>query len=98
MRVDLQTQGLEAPEKSKSGRTARAAAAKTERATTVDQANLSFDRVRLHALASQAMAQPEVRGQKVESLRRAVAKGEYAVSGSQIADAVMADLCGGRKS
>ena len=95
MRVDLQTHGVEGPEKGKPRRAAKSSAAKAEPSATVDQASLSFDRVRLHALASQAMAQPEVRGQKVEALRQAVGKGEYAVSDGQIADAIVADLRGG---
>ena len=97
MRVDLQTHGPEAPEKSKPSRAAKAAAAKAERSVTADEASFSYDHVRLHSLAGQVMAQPEVRGQKVETLRQAVGKGEYAVSDSQIADAIVADLCGGRK-
>ncbi len=95
MRVDLQTQGVEAPEKSKPSRAAKAAAARAERSVTADQASFSYDHVRLHSLANQVMAQPEVRGQKVEALRQAVGKGEYAVSDGQIADAIVADLHGG---
>ena len=97
MRVDLQTQGLEGPEKSKSSRAAKSSPAKEQQSATVDQASLSFDGVRLQSLASQVMAQPEVRGQKVEGLRQAMGKGEYAVSDAQIADAIVADLRGGRQ-
>jgi len=41
------------------------------------------------------MAQPEVRQQRVELLRQSLGKGEYAVSGGQVADAMLADLTGG---
>ena len=95
MRVDLQTYGLEAPERSKTSRAANSSAAKPERAAMADQASFSFDQVRLQSLEKQVMAQPEVRGDKVEAVRQALGKGEYAVSDGQIADAIVADLRGG---
>ena len=64
-------------------------------ADLVDNARFSFDQKRLQSLEAQAMAQPEVREQKVEVLRQAIGKGEYAVSDVQIADAMIAELCGG---
>lgn len=94
MRVDLQTHGLEGPEKSKTSG-AKSPAGKAEQATRADQASFSFDQIHLQTLESQVMTQPEVRGQKVEALRQAVGKGEYAVSDGQVADAIVADLRGG---
>ena len=97
MRVDLQTHGLEAPEKSKTSRAAKSVAAQPEQAARTDQASFSFDQVHLQSLEKQVMAQPEVRGEKVEALRQALSKGEYAVSDAQTADAIVADLRGGRQ-
>ena len=96
MRVDLQTQQLETPQKAKAGRAAQPSPPKAEDETAVDRANFSFDQVRVQSLATEVMAQPEVRDQRVEALRQAVGKGEYAVSDGQIAEALMSDLRGGK--
>ena len=96
MRVDLQTQQLETLQKAKAGRTAQPSPPKAEDEAAVDRASFSFDQVRVQSLASEVMAQPEVRDQRVEALRQAVGKGEYAVSDGQIAEAMMSDLRGGK--
>jgi flagellar biosynthesis anti-sigma factor FlgM len=46
----------------------------------------------VQTLEAAVLAQPEVREQKVDALRQAVGKGEYAVSDTQIADAISADF------
>lgn len=97
MRIDLQTQQLDALQKSKAHRASQALPAKPDEASTIDKANFSFDQARVRQLASEVMAQPEVRGQKVETLRQAVGKGEYAVSDGQVAEAMMSDLRGGQQ-
>jgi len=61
----------------------------------VDQVHFSFDPARVQSLQAQALAQPDVREAKVAGLQQAIAKGEYAVSASQVADAMVADLGGG---
>jgi anti-sigma28 factor (negative regulator of flagellin synthesis) len=46
----------------------------------------------VRTLEAVVLAQPEIRQQKVDSLRQAAGKGEYAVSDAQIADAISADF------
>ena len=97
MRVDLRTSGTEAAD---SGKTDRAHSTPVigehgNKAAALDQTHFSFDHTRVRALESQVMAQPEVRQQRVELLRHSLGKGEYAVTGGQVADAMVADLTSG---
>jgi len=97
MRVDLRTYGLGPPEDKKTERStaSRATDQPSGETASLDQARFSFDQARVKALENQALAQPEVRQEKVELLRQAVGKGEYAISEGQIADAMIADLAAG---
>jgi len=98
MRVDLRSYGLEPPDKSKAGRAGQApssAASPGNAGAGVDQAQFTFDQTRVQALEAQALAQPEIREPKVEALRQAIGKNEYAVSDRQIADAMVTELTGG---
>jgi flagellar biosynthesis anti-sigma factor FlgM len=94
MRVDLSTYGLGPPEDKKTQRAGQSLAAgqPASEAASLDQARFSFGQARVKALEAQVLAQPDVREQKVELLRQALGKGEYAVSDSQVADAMIADL------
>jgi flagellar biosynthesis anti-sigma factor FlgM len=97
MKVDLKTYGTETPGNGKTDRT-RATSAQSEQGNETiahDQTRFLFDQTRLRALATQVLAQPEVRQQKVDLLRQSLGKGEYAVSDNQIADAIIADLTSG---
>jgi flagellar biosynthesis anti-sigma factor FlgM len=96
MRVDLKNYGTESVETSKPER-ARPAPSPIEHGieTAVpDQVNFSFSQSRVQALTTQVLAQPEVRQQRVDLLRQSLGKGEYSVSDSQIADAIIADVTG----
>lgn len=97
MRVDLRTSGTEPAEHGKTDR-ARATPASDGHGNdtaALDQTRFSFDHTRVRALEGQVLAQPEVRQQRVELLRQALGKGEYAVSDGQVADAMLADLANG---
>lgn len=108
MRVDFTNLGLEPPEKSKPGRagqTGTAAAAATanrgagstaDANACADRVRFSFDPARVHSLATQALAAPEVRQEKVAPLRQSVANGNYAVDSGKVADAIAAELANGR--
>jgi len=79
MRVDLKTYGLAPPEEKKTERPGAPAAEKhSSESTAADRARFSFDQARVRGLEAQVLAQPEVREQKVELLRQALGKGEYA--------------------
>jgi flagellar biosynthesis anti-sigma factor FlgM len=97
MRVDLKTYGTESTDNGKTDRS-RPTPAPSEQGNataTHDQTHFSFDQTRVKALATQVLAQPEVRQQKVDLLRQSIGKGEYAVSDNQVADAIIADLTSG---
>jgi flagellar biosynthesis anti-sigma factor FlgM len=92
MRVDLYTGKLEAPDKAKAERSASAAVSGTSKASLQDRATITFDQAKLRGLEATVMAQPEMREAKVISIRQTIGKGEYAVTGDQLADAVVNDL------
>ncbi len=97
MRVDLTNYGTESVDKGKPDR-ARTSPANTEQtspAAAPDQANFSFDQTRIQTLKNQVLAQPEVRQQRVDLLRQSLGKGEYSVTDTQLADALIADLTNG---
>ena len=96
MRVDLTTYGLEPPDKGQDKAKVSRTSLSEQGSNSVaaDQAKFTFDQARVSALEMKVMAQPEVRDQKVELLRQAVGKGQYAVQDSQIADSVLADVQG----
>lgn len=52
---------------------------------------LSGDVVRLNSLAAQANDVPEIRQDKVDSLRQAIHSGTYKVSDEALADAILRD-------
>jgi anti-sigma28 factor (negative regulator of flagellin synthesis) len=53
---------------------------------------LELEPVRIQALVAHVMAQPDVRYDRVEALQAAIERAEYAVSDSQLADALTRDL------
>jgi|SRR5215475_13288204 len=97
MRVDLRTHGTEQAEHSTTerARTGSASGNTTSDAQPLDQTRFSFDQTRIHQFQRQALAQPEIRQEKVDSLRQALGKGDYVVSNSQVADAIVADFSNG---
>jgi len=94
MRVELRAHGSEGPEQAKTDQTRKTPGSATQEsgAARPVQARFSFDKARVQTLEAAVLAQPEVREQKVDALRQAVGKGEYAVSDTQIADAISADF------
>ena len=88
MRIDLNfphPRGTET-EKSKSSANAQAS-----RSQTTDKAGVGEDSVTLSSLASKALESPDVREDKVNSLRQAIESGTYSVDPQQIADAMIHD-------
>jgi flagellar biosynthesis anti-sigma factor FlgM len=60
-----------------------------------DRVRFSFDPKQVQSLQAQVLAQPDVRETKVAALQQSIAKGEYSISTSQLADAMVAELGGG---
>jgi flagellar biosynthesis anti-sigma factor FlgM len=57
-----------------------------------DQAQLSGGQVQVQALAAQALQFPEVRQEKVNSLRQSILDGRYQAGSNQVAEALFAHL------
>ena len=97
MRVDLLTYGPEPPDNNKTSRAGQSAATPTQTggASGMDETRFSFDQARVQSLEAAVMAQPEIRAQKVGSLQKLLATGQYAVSDAQLAQAMVAELAGG---
>lgn len=97
MRVDLRSLGVTPADEKKAERATKTNGAErsSSDAASVDKARFSFDQTRVSSLTREVMAQPEVRQQKVDLLRQAIGKGEYAVNDGQVAEAIIADLAAG---
>jgi flagellar biosynthesis anti-sigma factor FlgM len=108
MRIDLTTYGAEPPEKNQAGRAGQTGSGATgasnasnntsnnilNNSSEVDQTQFSFDQARVQTLATQVLAQPDVRDEKVQSLQQAIGNGEYSVSPAVIAEALAAEFGG----
>jgi flagellar biosynthesis anti-sigma factor FlgM len=99
MRIDLQNGPQQAAETSLNPKDTTAANSST--ATQAqglgfgeDQAQLSGAHVQVASLAAQALQLPEVREERVASLRQAVAGGHYRPLPEKVAHAVLAHMIG----
>ncbi|MFY9646869.1 MAG: flagellar biosynthesis anti-sigma factor FlgM [Terriglobales bacterium] len=54
-----------------------------------DKSGLSQDTVTLSALSTQALSQPEVRQNLVDSLKQSISSGQYNLDPRQIADSIL---------
>jgi negative regulator of flagellin synthesis FlgM len=69
---------------------ASTSSASTQSASATQQADkFSGDSVSLNSLAAQALQLPDVRQDKVDSLRQQIASGEYRVDPQKTADAML---------
>jgi len=95
MRIDLHygPQPLSEPNRSgtQTSATAFGSSPTIEAGPGEDQAVLSGAHVQVAALAAQASQLPDIRAERVEALRQAVARGAYQADPSQVAGAMMAD-------
>lgn len=57
--------------------------------STEDRTTLSTDSQSVQSLTSQALNSPEIRQDKVDTLRQSVSSGEYQVSAKAIANAII---------
>jgi len=64
-------------------------------ALSPDRAQFSVDGEKVQQLKGNLAAVPEVRQERVAALQKAIASGNYNVSGQQIAQAMSSDLLGG---
>ena len=71
--------------------TSSAAARQTGRTQGEDADTFSSDSVSLSTLANRALQMPEVRQEKIDSLRQSIANGQYAVDAKSIAAAMLDD-------
>ena len=87
MRIDLNSP-LTGAQAEHSGKPS--SAPKARRVQVDDNATLSHDTVTVSSLAAKALETPEVRQDRVESLRQAVQNGTYSVNPQDIAEAILA--------
>lgn len=59
-----------------------------------DQTSFSSDQVSLSSLEARVMQTPEIRQDRVASLKDAISKGEYALQPDKIADAMLNESVG----
>jgi negative regulator of flagellin synthesis FlgM len=70
----------------------KAQAAKTAPATATDSARISDQSLALQKHLQTIKAQPEVRQDKVDAIKQAMANGTYSVSNQQLGDKMFNDL------
>jgi flagellar biosynthesis anti-sigma factor FlgM len=96
MRIDLQSGTQAAPESERSNSRNSVANSPTSAAKAPslgeDQAQLSGAHVEVQALTAQASQLPEVREERVQSLRQAIHTGEYQVDPLKIAGALFSSI------
>ena len=56
-----------------------------------DVTNLSFDQARVQSLQAKALAEPEIREAKVQTLQQSISRGEYSIPAGQIAAALVSE-------
>lgn len=69
----------------------QAAISNVEPNTADDAATVSVDSARMTSMVAKATSAPEIREDKVEALRQAIANGQYNIDPAQIADAMIRD-------
>ncbi|MGA2417500.1 MAG: flagellar biosynthesis anti-sigma factor FlgM [Candidatus Sulfotelmatobacter sp.] len=94
MRIDLNVGAQSLPEsnRSTSQGSVDGASAVPSHPLGEDQAQLSGTHLQVQSLVAQALQIPEIREEKVNSLRQAVLGGSYQPSPTQVAEAVFAHL------
>ena len=86
MRIDLNS----VPQGSAAQKTEKSSVNKRAQLDTNDNAGFGEDTVSLSTLVQQALSVPEMREERIESLRQAIQSGQYSVSPQQIAAAILA--------
>jgi flagellar biosynthesis anti-sigma factor FlgM len=99
MRIDLNHESQPLPESNRSNTSSAgvpvSSSASNGLGSGEDQAELSGALVQVQALVAQASQLPEVRQERVQALRQAVASGSYQSNPEQVAGAVFAHMIAG---
>lgn len=97
MRIDLHYGPQRVAESDRGGQTSSVnSGASSKVQPGEDQAQFSEAHLQVQALASQASQLPEVREERVQSLREAVQSGRYQAKPEQVAAALFAHMASGR--
>jgi flagellar biosynthesis anti-sigma factor FlgM len=89
MRIELNPVDQQAIAAEQTKKSSTAVTNQSEPLPVGDEFAFSEDRVTLSALATQALATPEIRQSQVDSLRQSVSNGQYQVDPNEIADAML---------
>lgn len=92
MRIDLRFGNLDSVEAQKTARGRSTNTERSEQSERRDEAKLSSSSSSISALSARAMAEPDVRADRVNSLRAAVEDGSYSVEPHKIANAMLRDI------
>ena len=94
MRIDLHYGPQSTPESDRSGQQKNQVAGTTAEQVQLgqDQAMFSGAHIQVQALAAQASLLPEIREEKVQSLRQTVQSGQYHPDPEKIASALVAQM------
>jgi len=96
MRIDFTNLGLEKAENTKAHGTGRPATtegqASTGATSSADRAQFSFDSARVQSMVGRVLAAPEVRSERVASLKEALGHGKYTADARKVADAMAAEV------
>jgi flagellar biosynthesis anti-sigma factor FlgM len=97
MRIDLHVGSADHGERVESAqRASRPREARKARGASQDEAKLSLDQARIGDLEGRVMSMPEVRADRVEHLRAAIADGRYQPPAEHVAEAMIAEWLGQR--
>lgn len=91
MRVDLSNSSAGELSSELSTQVGTQSAAQAGKAATEDRATFTSDSASVHSLVSAALASPEIRQDKVDSLRLSVSSGQYELDPARIAASMVDD-------
>jgi flagellar biosynthesis anti-sigma factor FlgM len=91
MRIDLTNSSASELSTELSSQVSTPGTAQTGKAGTEDRATFTSDSVSVNSLVSTALSSPEIRQDKVDSLRLAVDSGQYELDPAKIASSMVDD-------
>ena len=89
MRIELNRVDLQSISTDQATKSSAVGTRHSDTSPVGDQLSFSQDTLTLSALATQALATPEVRQSQVDSLRQSVSSGQYELDPSGIANAIL---------
>lgn len=89
MRIDLYNSSASQVSSDPSSQQVSASKTATTATSSEDRATLSSDSTSVSSLASTALSSPEIRQDKVDSLKQSISSGQYQIDPDQIAASII---------